>query len=67
MTELVTPRQRQDTDATAAATTAASYLDVAAAAIAAPRHRSHQLLGVEPGASVLDVGCGTGIALREIA
>jgi ubiquinone/menaquinone biosynthesis C-methylase UbiE len=57
--------QRLDeADAGARATT---YLDAAAAAIAAPRLRSHELLGVRPGATVLDVGCGTGIALREIA
>jgi ubiquinone/menaquinone biosynthesis C-methylase UbiE len=54
-------------DASEAGARATEYLDAAAAAIAAARHRSHQLLDVDPGASVLDVGCGTGIALREIA
>lgn len=67
MTETVTPGHWQDIDATNSATTATAYLDAAAAALAAPRIRSHQLLGVAPGGSVLDVGCGTGIALREIA
>lgn len=67
MTDQLAPDHWQHLDAADAGTTATAYLDAAAAALAAPRIRSHQLLGVEPGGSVLDVGCGTGIALREIA
>jgi ubiquinone/menaquinone biosynthesis C-methylase UbiE len=67
MTDQLSPDHWQHLDAADAGTTATVYLDAAAAAIAAPRIRSHQLLDIEPGATVLDVGCGTGIALREIA
>ena len=67
MTDDLTPEHWQHIDTAEAGTTATAYLDAAAAAIAAPRLRSHQLLGIAPGATVLDVGCGTGIALREIA
>lgn len=66
-TDQFSPDHWQHLDATKAGANAAAYLDAAAAAIAAPRIRSHQLLGIKPGATVLDVGCGTGIALREIA
>ena len=64
MTDDLTPDHWQHIDTAEAGTTATAYLDAAAAAIAAPRLRSHQLLGMKPGATVLDVGCGTGIALR---
>jgi ubiquinone/menaquinone biosynthesis C-methylase UbiE len=67
MTDQLRPDHWQRLDAADVAVTATAYLDAAAAAIAAPRIRSHELLGIEPGATVLDVGCGTGIALREIA
>jgi ubiquinone/menaquinone biosynthesis C-methylase UbiE len=67
MTTQLVPGHWQDLDAAGVGSPAARYLDAAAAAIAAPRLRSHELLGVELGATVLDVGSGTGIALREIA
>jgi ubiquinone/menaquinone biosynthesis C-methylase UbiE len=67
MTSRVSARHWQDLDANDAGTTATAYLDAAAAASVAQRNRAHQCLGVGPGAAVLDVGCGTGIALREIA
>jgi ubiquinone/menaquinone biosynthesis C-methylase UbiE len=67
MTNYVTPDTWQHIDVADAGTTATAYLDAAAAAFTAARIRSHELLSVTPGASVLDVGCGTGIALREIA
>ena len=67
MTDNLTPDHWQHIDASDSGATATDYLDAAATAIEAPRLRSHQVLGVESGATVLDVGCGTGIALREIA
>jgi ubiquinone/menaquinone biosynthesis C-methylase UbiE len=67
MTDNLSPDHWQRIDAAAAGARATAYLDAAAAAFTAPRIRSHQVLGVGPGATVLDVGCGTGIAAREIA
>ena len=56
MTDNMTPDHWQRIDAAGTGGTAAAYLDAAALAFTAPRIRSHQLLGVEPGATVLDVG-----------
>jgi hypothetical protein len=47
MTDDLTPEHWQHIDTAEAGTTATAYLDAAAAAIAAPRLRSHQLLGIE--------------------
>jgi SAM-dependent methyltransferase len=65
MTDQLSPDHWQHLDAAGAGATA--YLDAAPAAIAAPRIRSHQLLGIEPGSDLPQVACETGIALREIA
>ena len=67
MADNLAPDHWQHIDASESGATATDYLEAAAAAIEAPRIRSHQVLGVEAGGTVLDVGCGTGIALREIA
>jgi ubiquinone/menaquinone biosynthesis C-methylase UbiE len=65
--ESLSPADWQQIDAADAGAAAADYLDAAAAAIEVPRRRAHELLGIGPGGAVLDAGCGTGIALREIA
>lgn len=57
----------RDLDSTGSAEGAVAYLDAAARILAPARHRSHTALAVGRGASVLDAGCGSGIALREIA
>jgi SAM-dependent methyltransferase len=67
MADHLAPDHWQHIDASESGATATDYLEAAAATIEAPRIRSHQVLGVEAGGTVLDVGCGTGIALREIA
>ncbi|GAC1595461.1 MAG: hypothetical protein NVS3B21_18500 [Acidimicrobiales bacterium] len=67
MTHQLAPEHWQHIDEADAGPSATAYLDAAAVAFAAPRLRSHHLLGIEPGGTVLDVGCGTGIALSEIA
>jgi ubiquinone/menaquinone biosynthesis C-methylase UbiE len=67
MTDNLAPDHWQHIDASESGATATDYLDAAAVALEAIRIRSHQVLGVERGATVLDVGCGTGIALRELA
>jgi SAM-dependent methyltransferase len=61
------PAEWQDVDESGLAESATAYLDDAANALGAARLRSHESLGIGRGASVLDVGCGTGIALAEIA
>jgi len=61
------PEAWQALDEADAGATATTYLADAASAFAAIRQRSHEHLGVSAGASVLDVGCGTGIALAELA
>ena len=49
MTDNLAPDHWQHIDASDSGATATDYLDAAAAAIEAPRLRSHQVLGVEPG------------------
>jgi SAM-dependent methyltransferase len=47
-----------------------AYLDAAAALVAGPKRRTHELMRLFPGAAALDVGCGPGtdtLALAEIA
>jgi len=61
------PEAWQSLDEAGAGAFAATYLADAASAFNAIRQRSHELLEVGAGASVLDVGCGTGIALAELA
>ncbi|MGQ0615504.1 MAG: methyltransferase domain-containing protein [Acidimicrobiia bacterium] len=43
------------------------YLDAAARALADQRQRSYEAMALAPGAVVADVGCGSGIALAELA
>jgi ubiquinone/menaquinone biosynthesis C-methylase UbiE len=61
------PKEWQDVDASGRGAEAITYLDATANALSTMRLRSHELLGIEGGATVLDVGCGTGIALAELA
>jgi ubiquinone/menaquinone biosynthesis C-methylase UbiE len=61
------PEEWQSLDEANVGESATSYLADAARTFDAMRQRSHELLGVGAGGTVLDVGCGTGIALTEIA
>ncbi|WP_433319860.1 hypothetical protein [Micromonospora chersina] len=55
-------------DTTHATTGLIARLDAAEteAGVVRLRHRSYELLDLSPGASVVDVGCGTGRAVAEL-
>jgi SAM-dependent methyltransferase len=59
----------QDVDHAADPASQVAYLDAVSGLdeIRAYKHRSHQALRIGPGARVLDVGCGAGEDLRELA
>jgi ubiquinone/menaquinone biosynthesis C-methylase UbiE len=56
-----------DVDESGLGSEAIAYLDATANALSAMRLRSHALLAPRAGDTVLDLGCGSGIALRELA